>query len=53
MLNHYLLNEAYVRARYDRSYKITKQQLEYRDQQVKILRDLIKKVCGEKIESLV
>jgi HEPN domain-containing protein/predicted nucleotidyltransferase len=48
-----LLNEAYVRARYDSSYKITKQQLEYLAERVKILQKLTKKICTAKIETFV
>jgi len=46
-----LLNEAYVRARYDSGYKITKQQLEYLAARVKKLQRLTKAVCRKKIES--
>jgi HEPN domain-containing protein/predicted nucleotidyltransferase len=48
-----LLNEAYVRARYDSGYKITKQQLEYLAERVKKLQELTKTVCQQKIESFV
>ncbi len=46
-----LLNEAYVRARYDRGYKITKQQLDYLAERVKVLQRLTKKICEDKIKS--
>ena len=46
-----LLNKAYARARYDTSYKITKEQLEYLAGRVRILQRLTKRICGEKIES--
>ncbi len=46
-----LLNEAYVKARYDSHYKITKEQLEYLADRVKILQRLTKQICREKIES--
>ena len=46
-----LLNEAYVRARYDSGYKITKQQLEYLAERVKVLQKLTNKICVKKIES--
>ena len=48
-----LLNEAYVKARYDSHYKITKQQLEYLAKRVKILQKLTEGICAEKIESFV
>jgi HEPN domain-containing protein/predicted nucleotidyltransferase len=48
-----LLNEAYVRARYDSGYKITKEQLEYLAERVKTLQQLTKNICREKIESFV
>ena len=43
------INEAYVKARYDRSYKITKEQLEYLAKRVKILQKLTERICKEKI----
>jgi predicted transcriptional regulator len=46
-----LLNEAYVRARYDSGYKITKEQLEYLAERVKVLQKLTKKICEDKIKS--
>jgi HEPN domain-containing protein/predicted nucleotidyltransferase len=48
-----LLNDAYVKARYDKGYKITKEQLEYLAERVKVLRELTERVCREKIESFV
>ena len=48
-----LLNEAYVRARYDSGYKITKKQLEYLAGRVKVLQKFTKKICTEKIESFI
>jgi len=48
-----LLNRAYVEARYDPDYKITKKQLEYLAKRVKLLQRLTKKICKEKIESFV
>jgi len=48
-----LLNEAYVRARYDSRYKITKKQLEYLAKCVHKLQRLTKRICKEKIESFV
>jgi predicted nucleotidyltransferase/HEPN domain-containing protein len=46
-----LLKKAYVDARYKKDYKITKKQLEYLAQRVKILQRLTKKICTEKIDS--
>ncbi|MHC4394330.1 MAG: HEPN domain-containing protein [Planctomycetota bacterium] len=48
-----LLDYAYIGARYDPDYKITKKQLEYLSKRVKILQRLTKKICKEKIESFV
>jgi predicted transcriptional regulator len=46
-----LLKKAYIDARYKKDYKITKKQLEYLAEQVKVLQRLTKKICGKKIES--
>ena len=46
-----LLNDAYVKARFDRNYKITRKQLEYLAKRVRKLQRLTKKICKEKIES--
>ena len=48
-----LLDYAYIGARYDPNYKITKQQLEYLAEHVRKLQRLTKKICKEKIESFV
>jgi len=48
-----LLKKAYIDARYKKDYKITKKQLEYLSERVKVLQKLTKKICGEKIESFV
>jgi HEPN domain-containing protein/predicted nucleotidyltransferase len=48
-----LLKKAYVDARYKDSYEITKEQLEYLAERVKVLQELTKKTCGAKIESFV
>ncbi|MHC4397022.1 MAG: HEPN domain-containing protein [Planctomycetota bacterium] len=48
-----LLDYAYIGARYDPDYKITKKQLEYLAKRVKILQRLTKKICKEKIESFI
>ena len=46
-----LLKRAYVEARYNPGYKITKEQLDYLAQRVQKLQDLTKKVCEARIES--
>ena len=46
-----LLKRAYVEARYNPGYKITKEQLEYLAQRVQKLQDLTKKICEARIES--
>jgi len=46
-----LLRRAYVEARYNPGYKITKAQLEYLAQRVRKLQRLTKKICEAKIES--
>ena len=48
-----LLDYAYIGARYDRSYKITKEQLEQLSPCVKKLHEVTERVCKEKIESFV
>ena len=48
-----LLDYAYIDARYDPNYKITKKQLEYLAKRVKILQQLTEKICIAKIESFV
>jgi len=48
-----LLKKAYVDARYKKDYKITKKQLEYLAERVKVLQRLTKKICEAKIESFV
>ena len=48
-----LLDYAYIGARYDKDYKITKEQLEQLAKYVKKLQRLTKKICKEKIESFV
>lgn len=48
-----LLDEAYIRARYDSGHKITKEQLEYLAERVKVLQGLTETVCKEKIESFI
>jgi predicted nucleotidyltransferase/HEPN domain-containing protein len=46
-----LLRRAYVEARYDMSYKITREELEYLAERVKKLQNATGKVCKEKIAS--
>ena len=46
-----LLRSAYVGARYDMNYNITKEELEYLAGRVKLLQEITKKVCKEKIKS--
>jgi len=48
-----LLKKAYIDARYKKEYRITKKQLEYLAERVKLLQRLTKKICKEKIESFV
>jgi HEPN domain-containing protein len=46
-----LLRRAYVEARYNPGYQITKEQLEYLARRVQKLQDLTKKICAARIES--
>lgn len=46
-----LLKRAYVEARYNIDYKISKEDLEYLSERVKMLRDLTNQICKKKIES--
>ena len=46
-----LLQKAYIEARYNPKYKITKKELEYLAERVRKLQRLTKKICKEKIES--
>ena len=46
-----LLQAAYIEARYDKYYKIAKEQLEYLVERVEGLREVVEEVCGEKIRS--
>ncbi len=45
-----LLREAYVWARYDKNYKITKEQLEFLENKVLTLKQLVKELCEEEIK---
>jgi hypothetical protein len=46
-----LLQKAYIDARYNRNYKITRKELEYLAERVKKLQRLTKEICKERIES--
>lgn len=46
-----LLQKAYIDARYNRKYKISKKELEYLAERIKKLQRLTKEVCKERIES--
>ena len=46
-----LLKKAYVDARYNMDYKISKEDLEYLSERVKKLKELTEKVCRKKIDS--
>lgn len=46
-----LLKKAYVEARYNMDYTISKADLEYLSERVQLLRDLTEKICKRKIES--
>ena len=48
-----LLRKAYIDARYKDSYEITKEQLEYLAERVRLLQELTKASCEKKIESFV
>ena len=49
----HLLDYAYIGARYDREYMITKEQLEQLTPCVKELHEVTERICKEKIESFV
>ncbi|MCW3084042.1 MAG: hypothetical protein JWP12_1408 [Bacteroidetes bacterium] len=46
-----LLKKAYVDARYNMDYKISKEDLEYLSERVQMLRDLTEQICKQKIAS--
>ena len=48
-----LLKKAYVDARYNMDYKISKEDLEYLSERVQLLRDLTERICRAKIEGFV
>jgi HEPN domain-containing protein/predicted nucleotidyltransferase len=45
-----LLQEAYIRARYDKTYKITEEQLLYLIERVEILKEVTEKICEKKLQ---
>ena len=47
-----LLKEAYVDARYNMSYRITREELEWLAERVRELRARVERVCQERIETL-
>lgn len=48
-----LLKKAYVDARYNMDYKISKEDLDYLSERVQLLRKLTEEICKEKIDSFV
>ncbi|NOQ25373.1 MAG: HEPN domain-containing protein, partial [Bacteroidales bacterium] len=48
-----LLQKAYVDARYKKDYTIEKNELEYLEQKVKLLKEMTKRICTEKIKGFV
>ncbi len=47
-----LLREAYVWARYDRNYTVTKEELEFLEKKVVVLKDLVKELCDEEMKKI-
>lgn len=47
-----LLREAYIKARYSREYKITSEDINWLIERASVLRDLIHKLCVERIAEL-
>ena len=47
-----LLRDAYVKARYSRSYRITEQELDWIAQRVTLLQTLVRQACESRIETL-
>ncbi|QRR00870.1 HEPN domain-containing protein [Dyadobacter sandarakinus] len=45
-----LLKKAYIDARYEKNYKIEKEELEYLGSRVALLKDLTERICRERIE---
>lgn len=48
-----LLKKAYVDARYNMDYKISKEDLEYLSERVQVLRELTERICKEKIKNFI
>ena len=46
-----LLKKAYIESRYTLDFKVTREELEYLSERVKMLQELTEKACGERIES--
>lgn len=46
-----LLCRAYIEARYNRFFKVSKEELEYMLERIEILRDITERICTEKIAS--
>jgi len=47
------MKKAHISARYNTGYKITKHQLEYLAERVRVLQELTKNIRGEKIKSFI
>ncbi|KFD25592.1 nucleotidyltransferase, partial [Sphingobium yanoikuyae] len=47
-----LLRDAYVKARYSRSYRITEEELDWIAQRVTLLQTLVRQACESRIETL-
>jgi uncharacterized protein len=45
-----LLKKAYIESRYTLDFKVTREELEYLSERVKMLKELTEKACGERIE---
>ncbi|GAL86738.1 HEPN domain-containing protein [Sporocytophaga myxococcoides] len=45
-----LLKKAYIDSRYKKNYSIGKEDLEYLNERVAVLRELVEKVCGERLD---
>ena len=44
-----LLCQAYIKARYDKNYAVTKEELEYMIARIEMLKTIIHKICNEQI----
>ncbi len=47
-----LLRDAYVKARYSRSYRITAEELEWISERISVLQTLVREACEQRIETL-